>query len=60
LCVGMCCGAVARCALCVGMCCGAVARCAPYDAHLATAHPAQFSRAITAVRESVLSPHTRA
>ena len=27
LCVGMCCGAVARCAWCVGMCCGAVARC---------------------------------
>ena len=29
-CVGMCCGAVARCASCVGMCCGAVARCASY------------------------------
>jgi len=37
LCVGMCCGAVARCALCVGMYCVAVARCASHDAHLATA-----------------------
>jgi len=36
-CVGMCCGAVAGCALCVGMCCGAVATCASYDVHLATA-----------------------
>ena len=29
-----CCGSIS---CCVGMCCGAVARCASYDAHLATA-----------------------
>ena len=36
-CVGMFCGALARCASYVRMCCRAVARCASYDAHVATA-----------------------